>query len=372
MIASSLLHALLAAASTANAYSHAKSIAYSVVTGVFQQDDDATDASTFNFTASNFGLIDRSYPTDSSCPNRTQATQWQRLSHYISTLNQEANKTDRYTLLFMGRHGEGFHNAAESYFGTPAWNCYWSVLDGNSTATWADAKLTDVGEQQANSVKTFWQHLIQEEKITPPETYYTSPLYRCLETAKLTFSGIALPRESPFQPVIKEFLREGISGHTCNRRSSKSYISQNFPDFSFEKGFAEQDPYWMELMDEPRANQDARSKAVLDDIFANDDSTYISITAHSGAISSLLRGTLRSTLLKFIKYICTCTNSRGTVLGHRAFRLSTGSAIPVLLKVTATNGSGPATPTLPYTPQVTCAKPPTIRDSSCNDCSCCL
>jgi hypothetical protein len=27
-----------------------------------------------------------------------------------------------YKVLFMGRHGEGFHNAAESYYGTPAWN----------------------------------------------------------------------------------------------------------------------------------------------------------------------------------------------------------------------------------------------------------
>ncbi len=28
----------------------------------------------------------------------------------------------RYKLLVMGRHGQGFHNAAESYYGTPAWN----------------------------------------------------------------------------------------------------------------------------------------------------------------------------------------------------------------------------------------------------------
>jgi hypothetical protein len=91
-------------------------------------------------------------------------------------------------------------------------------------------------------------------------------------------------------PVVKEFLREGISAHTCDRRNSKSYIRKNFPGFKFEKGFAEEDPYWTELFAEPRANQDARSKAVLDDIISNDDSTYISISSHSGEIGSLLRG----------------------------------------------------------------------------------
>jgi broad specificity phosphatase PhoE len=290
MRASSLLAGILAAASTAIAYTHTKHINYTVVSGIFQQDDPATNASTFDFIASNFGLINRTYPSDSSCPDGKQSTQWQRLAHYISTLNKKAPRNERYTLFFMGRHGEGYHNAAESYFGTPAWNCYWSELDGNGTVTWADAKLTEVGIQQALRVNKFWASLIKDGKISPPETYYTSPLYRCLDTARLTFTGLDLPRKSPFVPVVKEFLREGISAHTCDRRSSKSSIRQNFPGFKFEKGFAEEDPYWTELYAEPRDNQDARSKAVVDDIFTNDDSTYISISSHSGEIASLLRG----------------------------------------------------------------------------------
>ncbi|KAF1829829.1 phosphoglycerate mutase-like protein [Decorospora gaudefroyi] len=348
MIASSLLYGLLAAASSVKAYSHAKSIDYTVITGIFQQDEAATDPSTFNFTASNFGLINRTYPSDSSCPDRQHTTQWQRLAHYISTLNKKALRNERYALLFMGRHGEGYHNAAESYFGTPAWNCYWSELEGNGTVIWADPKLTDQGIAQTEHVKTFWKQLIEKQKITTPQTYYTSPLYRCLDTAKLTFTGLKLPRNKPFKPVIKEFLREGISAHTCDRRNSKSYIHKHFPTFKFERGFAEEDPYWTEGFAEPSQDQDIRSKAVLDDIFANDSSTYMSITSHSGEIKSLLR-----------------------VLGHREFRLSTGSAIPVLVKATTLNSPPPSTTILPYTPQKTCAAPPTIRDSSCNDCSCC-
>ena len=37
-------------------------------------------------------------------------------------MNADADLDTVYKVLFMGRHGEGFHNAAESYYGTPAWN----------------------------------------------------------------------------------------------------------------------------------------------------------------------------------------------------------------------------------------------------------
>ncbi|KAF2000284.1 phosphoglycerate mutase-like protein [Amniculicola lignicola CBS 123094] len=349
MIASSIACGLLALASTVSGTAHRSYLNYTVVKELFLQDNDTTVASTFNFTASNFGLIDRKYPSDSSYGRDLKhSTQWQRLAHYIDYINKKARNTERYALLFLGRHGEGYHNAAETYFGTPAWNCYWSELDGNATVTWADAHLTPKGIDQAKDVNKFWKHLIKDEKITPPETYYTSPMFRCLDTARLTFTGLNLPKRSPFIPTIKEYFREGISAHTCDRRSTRSYIHKNFPSYKFEKGFPEKDPYWRALFAETSKDQDIRSKKVLDDVFSNDDSTYISVTAHSGEIASLLR-----------------------VLGHRVFGLSTGSAIPVLVKITTIQGNAPATTTQPFTPQKTCAVPPTIRDSSCNDCSCC-
>ena len=92
---------------------------------------------------------------------------------------------------------------------------------------------------------------------------------------------------------MKEFLREGISGHTCDRRGTKSYIQSAFPDYEIEPGFAETDPLWQAYHAETRRDQDIRSKAVLDDIFENDDETYISMTSHSGEIASLLRGEQR-------------------------------------------------------------------------------
>ena len=41
--------------------------------------------------------------------------------------------------------------------------------------------------------------------------------------------------------MIKEGFREGISGHTCDRRGSRSYIRKTFPSFGIEEGFSEED-----------------------------------------------------------------------------------------------------------------------------------
>jgi len=174
---------------------------------------------------------------------------------------------------------------------------------------WADAHLTEKGEQQAHTANQFWEHMITTQCIPLPEKYYVSPLERCLSTAKLTFSNLPLPANQPFLPEVRELLRETNGVHTCDRRSSKSYIEAHFPNYIIEPGFSENDELWSPNERESDEAQDVRLKLLLDDIFNHDESTYISLTSHSGAISALLR-----------------------VIGHREFRLRTGSVIPVLVK----------------------------------------
>lgn len=84
--------------------------------------------------------------------------------------------------------------------------------------------------------------------------------------------------------------REGISGHTCDRRGNKTYIKGAFPTYKIESGFSEQDMLWRADVGEVSVDQDVRSKTVLDRVFGSDDSTYISVTSHSGEIASILRG----------------------------------------------------------------------------------
>ncbi|CAK7221927.1 putative phosphoglycerate mutase pmu1 [Sporothrix bragantina] len=286
---------------------------YTTVTGIFLQSEASTIADGFDYATTDFGLIARAYPTDGSGDHGR--TQWQRFTHYVNALNEAAREmqTDDagahvyYKVLFMGRHGEGDHNVAEALYGTPAWNCYWAQQDGNGTVVWADAHLTPTGEAQASKANRFWASQLTDQKQPAPQRYYSSPLTRCLQTASITFGGLALP--FPFQPTIKEFLREDVSTHTCDRRATRSELHSAFPVATFEDGFAEKDPMWTGISDETPAANDVRSRILLDDIFSSDASTWVSFTSHSGEITSLLR-----------------------VLGHRTFPLSTGQIIPVLVR----------------------------------------
>lgn len=52
----------------------------------------------------------------------------------------------------------------------------------------------------------------------------------------------------------------------------------------------EEDPLFSATLRETGRAQDQRTKVVLDDVFTNDGKTWISLSSHSGEISSLLRG----------------------------------------------------------------------------------
>jgi len=105
---------------------------------------------------------------------------------------------------------------------------------GNSTAEWDDAHLTPNGIDQAINNANLWARLFQQQGIEAPQSYYTSPLTRCLQTANYTYGGLPLPSYYPFVPTVKELLREGISIHTCDRRSNRTYIANNFPTYHLD------------------------------------------------------------------------------------------------------------------------------------------
>lgn len=97
--------------------------------------------------------------------------------------------------------------------------------------------------------------------------------------------------------------------HTCDRRSTKSAIAAEFPRYRFEPGFTEQDELWDPKIRESDELRNKRLKDLLRDVFASDENIFVSLTAHSGAITSILE-----------------------VTGHRKFPLATGAVIPVVVK----------------------------------------
>ncbi|KAI8804974.1 histidine phosphatase superfamily [Cladochytrium replicatum] len=305
-------------------------INYTTITGFFMQDDPNTVPSTFNYATNNLGLINRTYETDATFDPTGKKPGWARFANYVTSLNANSPDNVQYKVLIMGRHGQGYHNVAESFYGTPAWNCYWSLIDGNGTVSWADAHVTPAGEAQTAIAHAFWVDALANNGLPAPESYYTSPLWRCLQTATLTFANLTLPDDRPFKVIVKEFMRESIGQHTCDRRSKKSQIHAAFPSYEFENGFTEDDLLYSPLRESDSA-EFVRLKKLMDDIFTNDRGTFLSFTSHSGAIGVMLK-----------------------VLGHRAFSLSTGASIPVLVRAEVINDKAPTVSVDPWAAAPTC------------------
>lgn len=314
LVATLLVAGFMVMAESTSAESH---LEFTTVTGYFQQDEPNTDPDNFDYVKTNFGLIPRRYDSDAEFDPDSQKSQWERFEHQLTKLNEDSGSSTSYRLLFLGRHGEGDHNVAERKYGTKAWDCHWSLLDGDENTTWVDAHLTPTGIAQAQTAHAAFKTQLANH-LPPPQSYYVSPLNRCLATANHTFANLPnTPLTNPFRPTIKELLRETLGLHTCDMRSSKSDIEDEFPLYQFEAGFAEEDPLYDPDWRESNTARDARLRELLVDVFEHDGGTVLSFTAHSGAITSLL-----------------------TVLGHRKFALQTGGVIPVVVRVERVRGPG--------------------------------
>jgi hypothetical protein len=68
------------------------------------------------------GLLNRSYPTDEAFDPAREKTQWERFANYVQYLNKMAKTGECYKVLYLARHGEGYHNVEEAVVGTPMWD----------------------------------------------------------------------------------------------------------------------------------------------------------------------------------------------------------------------------------------------------------
>jgi broad specificity phosphatase PhoE len=155
----------------------------------------------------------------------------------------------------------------------------------------------------------FWSKLIADEKAPIPGTIYTSPLARCLETTRLVFQDVFDENDVPFRPVIEELLRERLTDHTCDRRSTRSWIKKEYPNYTFNPDISEVDQLWKSDRWESDDAHAARIQLLFENIFDNDDNQFVALVTHSYTISAIL-----------------------TVLGMRTFRMKEGSCFAILVK----------------------------------------
>ncbi len=123
------------------------------------------------------------------------------------------------------------------------------------------------------------------------------------------FSDLIEQSGRPFRPIVKELLRERLTDHTCDRRSTRTWIQSSYPSFLIEPRFSEDDTLWRSDRFESSEEHAARKQTVLEDIFTSDSSQFISLTIHSYALSAILQA-----------------------CGSDEFRIAEGSTVAVLVR----------------------------------------
>ncbi|KAI0034919.1 phosphoglycerate mutase [Vararia minispora EC-137] len=244
------------------------SVRYQIVPGFFIQDT-KQDNEPIGPTPPFFGLISGS---------------WSLFRTSIERLNGQGPPRK---VLFLGRHGQGWHNVAEAKYRTKSWDEKWALLDGDGEIIWGpDPLLTALGEEQAVQAHDAWKREI-DVGAPIPTRFICSPMHRALRTYEISWGDIVSAKEVP--PLILENAREHYGEHTCDKRRTRSEIARDFPNHVFEDGFAEEDVLWTHER-ETYDHIDERAKALLDTIFTNyTDHTYISITGHSGIFNGIFR-----------------------------------------------------------------------------------
>lgn len=281
---------------------------FSPVSGFFKQTDPNTDDLMFNYTEEDLGRL---HP-------------WKDIVEQMDELNKNSPENECYKVLFLARHGEGWHNIASHKYPSEEWMRKWRFLGTDGELTWGpDADLTELGIRQAKENNMVWKDQIAKGAPIPSK-FYVSPLKRSCHTLNYTWENIDIPN-----PIVVEKLRETIGIHLCHKRSTKSEIKENFPSFHFEPGFSETDELEKaySVNREKLHEQFLRVNEFLQELFEQDwdntkghlneeqlkNNTFLSITSHAGTIRSFI-----------------------TVINHRKFTIPTGGMIPIVVKGTRT------------------------------------
>jgi hypothetical protein len=75
-------------------------------------------------TEPGLGLLHRQYPSDDAATAASSGSDerdWPRFAAYVRWLNQNSPPTTQYKVLYLTRHGIGFHNLKHVELGDEAW-----------------------------------------------------------------------------------------------------------------------------------------------------------------------------------------------------------------------------------------------------------
>ncbi|ATY65208.1 phosphoglycerate mutase family [Cordyceps militaris] len=235
-----------------------------------------------------FALTPRDYPSDAAAASKDNRP-WARFTAHVAALNREAPANVSYKIMFLTRHGEGYHNLMKTLSEDEQGEENHDAQLPDEAACF-DAFLTPVGVAQATALSGLWLASIAADGLPVPQTLYTSPLARCLQTGQLYLQPIMDAHSLPYGPLVKERLRERLTMHSGNKRRPRAWIAENWPACVIEEGFSEEDV--MGTLPRPETEEENRVRVleVLADVFEADASEVVAWTFHSLSMRALLGG----------------------------------------------------------------------------------
>lgn len=207
---------------------------------------------------------------------------WAELRTRVADANAQGRDVK---VVYLVRHAEGFHNAAERDFGTQRWEEEFAKSDA-----YLDADLTPFGISDAQRKGPSALAAERTNGMPIVERVVVSTLSRAIQTAEIFFADYSLPAPNA-SFVGMELCREILGVHTCDKRVSLTKLKHKFPSVNFAFPGAEvqdeEDELWSPTHRETDAEIQTRAQTFLLQFFDAIPDRYVALVVHSKFIRSL-------------------------------------------------------------------------------------
>jgi broad specificity phosphatase PhoE len=197
-------------------------------------------------------------------------------------------------LVHFIRHGQGYHNQAQADWYAAGKSGEPYTLENDPSGRFEDAELTALGQRQARDLQA-------RTASIAPELLVVSPMRRAILTGVTAFErhikgevvGLGAGGGSGKLPVLaREECHEIAGKHTCDRRLSKTRLTELYPMVDFSQVEAEEDPFWGDgTRREPLEEVAGRAAAFMAWLKGREE-THVAVACHSTFLLSMFNGVL--------------------------------------------------------------------------------
>ncbi|DAZ94847.1 TPA: hypothetical protein N0F65_012536 [Lagenidium giganteum] len=185
-------------------------------------------------------------------------------------------------MVYLVRHAQAAHNAAEAAVGTKHWE-----RDLARDGRFLDAELTDVGVADASTSGRQAFLSAASRGMPKIETVIVSPLSRAIQTALQLFPR---DQQDAVPMLADELCREKLGVHACDQRRTRSELEQRFPMVDFSALTTDSDVLWSSVYRERDDELEIRAWCFLHALVRSPRiGVHVAVVTHSGFIRACCR-----------------------------------------------------------------------------------